>query len=191
MKVVGVAASLSSSGRTRAAVAISLEGSLRESGVSVELLDLRDYRVEFVDGRRLEMYDTPTQEVVRRIGEAAAVILATPVYRGSYSGALKNLLDHLPVEALWGKAVGLIATGAAPHHYLAIDYGLRPVMAWFGAMVWPVGVYVPDSAYGESGGIVDSLVKEELEQLGRGVARLGRVLADLGRPLPPPLAARR
>lgn len=190
MKVVGVAASLSPRGHTRAAVSIALEGSRMESDITAELIDLRDYRIEFVDGRPFEMYDATTQEIVRRIGEADGVIFATPVYRGTYTGALKNLLDHLPVEALWGKAVGLIATGAAPHHYLAIDYGLRPVMAWFGAVVWPVGVYVYDSAYGKDGGIVDSAVSEELRHLGRGVSRLCRALAGLGRPLPPPLAAR-
>lgn len=190
MKIVGVSGSLSQSGRTRAAVAAALEGSGLESGVATELLDLRDYAVEFVDGRPPELYNTSTREIVRKIEESDGVIFATPVYRGTYTGALKNLLDHLPLEALWGKAVGLIATGSALHHYLAIDYGLRTVMAWFGAVAWPIGVYVPDSAYSKDGEITDFAVRKELEQLGRGIARLSQVLQGLGRPLPPPLAAR-
>ena len=68
------------------------------------------------------------------MGQADAVILASPVYRGSFTGALKNLLDHLPIEALTGKPVGIVAMGATNHHYLGVDWHLRDVLAWFGAI---------------------------------------------------------
>jgi len=41
------------------------------------------------------------------------VLLATPIYRGSLTGALKNLLDHVPVSALRGTPVALVAMGAS------------------------------------------------------------------------------
>src|SRR4029077_12954212 len=65
-----------------------------------------------------------------------------PVYRASFPGVLKNLLDITPVEALQNKPVGIVAMGGSPHHYLAVDSQLRAVLAWFGALVAPTGVYV-------------------------------------------------
>jgi hypothetical protein len=64
---------------------------------------------------------------------ARAVVFAAPVYRASYPGVLKNLLDLLPVEALRAKPVGILAMGASAHHYLGVDTHLRAVLAWFGA----------------------------------------------------------
>ena len=56
---------------------------------------------------------------------ADAVLMASPVYRGSYTGALKNLLDLTPVDALRNKPVGIVAMGATLHHYLGVDGQLR------------------------------------------------------------------
>ena len=47
------------------------------------------------------------------IQAADAYIIGTPIYRGAYTGSLKNLLDQVPVEALMGKVAGLIATGGS------------------------------------------------------------------------------
>jgi FMN reductase len=57
------------------------------------------------------------------------VLLATPVYRGSLTGTLKNLLDHVPVGALQGKPVGIVAMGATDHHFLGAERHLRDVAA--------------------------------------------------------------
>lgn len=63
--------------------------------------------------------DTP--EVVGRIERADAVLYATPVYRGSFTGALKNLLDHVAVAALRDTPVAIVAMGGSDHHYLGVE----------------------------------------------------------------------
>lgn len=55
------------------------------------------------------------------VGAADAVVFATPVYRGSMTGALKNLFDALPVSTLEGKPVRLVAMGASRHHFLGAE----------------------------------------------------------------------
>ena len=82
----------------------------------------------FGDGRPAEKDKDDTASIVARITKDA-IILASPVYRGSFTGALKNLLDHLPIEALTGKPVGIVAMGATNHHYLGVDWHLRDVLA--------------------------------------------------------------
>lgn len=62
-----------------------------------------------------------------------AVLIATPVYKASYSGLLKIFLDLLPQKALDGKPVLPIATGGSLAHLLSLDYALKPVLAALGA----------------------------------------------------------
>ena len=79
-------------------------------------------------------------------------LIATPIFRASFTGSLKNLLDLVPVEGLMGKVCGLLAMGATDHHYLAIDGQLRPVLAWFGAHLVPGGVYLRADESGDGAG---------------------------------------
>ena len=72
-------------------------------------------------------------EAVANVMAADGVIVATPVYKASYSGLLKSFLDLLPQFALAGKAVLPIASGGSLAHVLALDYGLRPVLQSMGA----------------------------------------------------------
>jgi NAD(P)H-dependent FMN reductase len=50
--------------------------------------------------------------LAKRIFEADAFILATPEYNGSYSPALKNLLDHFPKQH--HKPFGLVTASPGP-----------------------------------------------------------------------------
>lgn len=188
LRLVGVSGSLTAGGHTRASLEVAMEAA--ENGtrsVASELLDLRDFTVSFADGRPLEAYDDDTPHVVQAVSTADAVILASPVYRGSYPAALKNLLDHVPVEGLCGKTVGLIATGASPHHYLAIDHQFRAVLAWFGAYLAPGSAYVQNSDF-RAGQLVGDRAIEHLRQLGPAVVSLAKQVREL-KTLPPPLVA--
>lgn len=79
------------------------------------------------------------------VRSARAVVIATPVYKAAYSGALKTLLDLLPQDGLAGKVVLPLATGGSPHHMLAIDYALRPVLQSLAARHILPGVYATDA----------------------------------------------
>ena len=76
---------------------------------------------------------------------ADIVVVATPVYKAAYSGVLKVFLDLLPQTALKGKTVLPLATGGSPHHMLALDYALRPVLQSLGAKDILPGIYATDS----------------------------------------------
>jgi len=65
---------------------------------------------------------------IAKVAEARVVVVATPVYKAAYSGVLKVFLDLLSQNALKGKTVLPLATGGSPHHMLALDYALRPVL---------------------------------------------------------------
>ena len=57
-------------------------------------------------------FDSPALNTfTEQLQQADGLIVATPVYKAAYSGALKTLLDLLPERALQGKVVLPLATG--------------------------------------------------------------------------------
>jgi FMN reductase len=152
-----------------------------------ETLNLADAGVEICDGRADDAYNAATRGAVAQLTAAKSVLIAAPVYRASYPGVLKNLLDIAPVAALQSKPVGIVAMGGSPHHYLAVDTQLRAVLAWFGALVAPTGVYLTGGDF-KDGKLASEGALKDMRALVETLAKL-RALdpATLG---PIPLAAR-
>lgn len=115
---------------------------LQPEGFHVDILSVRDFPHEdLVFGR----YDSPALDPVKaQLEKANGVIIATPIYKASFTGVLKAFLDLLPEKGLRGKAVLPIATGGTIAHLLAIDYALKPVLAELGARHVLGGVYAVD-----------------------------------------------
>jgi FMN reductase len=176
-------------GRLAAAIAATADMLRKDVGnIYVDIMNLASTTVEVCDGRPLEGYGAATRGAVGRIAAAAVVLIAAPVYRASFPGVLKNLLDIAPVEALQAKPVGIVAMGGSAHHYLAVDTQLRQVLAWFGALVAPTSVYLTAADF-RDGELASQPARAELVALGNTLlALLGRLgSASLG---PAPLAAK-
>jgi len=187
-KLVAVVGSVTPPGRLNQAMGLAIETAAARPDCSASLVNLADYRISFADGRPLDRLEDDSAHLVGQIVAADAVLLASPVYRGSFTGALKNLLDLAPVEALRGKPVGIVAMGATLHHYLGVDWHLRAVLAWFGALALPTSVYL-ESAHFKDGKLADADARTSLSDLVHSVLALaGSVRATLG---PPPLASGR
>ncbi len=184
--LLGISGSLTAGGSTRTVVDAALAAAQAHTpDITTDVIDLRDVTISFCDGRPPEDYPDDTPHVLERISVADAYIIGTPIYRGSYTGALKNLLDHIPVEAFMGKVAGLIGNAYTDHHYLSIDQELKPVLAWFNMHIVPGSVYVRADQM-KGGEITDEHVRDHLRQLGEAVVRLCRSLQDSPQG-PPPL----
>jgi FMN reductase len=188
MNLVAVVGAVTRPGRLDAAVRFAAETAAARPGVTASVLSLGEHRISFADGRPLEGFPDDTARVVGALAAADAVLLASPVYRASFTGALKNLLDLTPVEALCGKPVGIVAMGATAHHYLGVDWQLRAVLAWFGALVAPTSVYL-ESRHFRDGKLEDTASREALADLIGALIALAAV--PPGQTGPPPLAAGR
>jgi FMN reductase len=160
------------------------------SDLQIELINLADKKIAFADGRPAEQLGDDTASIIASVRAADGVVIASPVYRGSFTGALKNLLDHLPVESLAGKPVGIIAMGATQHHFLGVDWHLRDVLAWFGALVVPTSAYLASADF--VNGQLTEGAKQDLIALADAVIKLKEIAPPPGSFLgPKPLAARR
>jgi len=184
-RIVCILGSVTPPGRMNRA----MDGAIQRAasrGHDVELIDLANVTIEYADARPLADRADDSAAVVETISTADAVVLASPVYRASMTGALKNLLDLVPVEALLGKPVGIVAMGATQHHYLGVDHHLRDVMAWFGALVAPTSVYLASADFAD--GVLGEGPAGALDALFDTLSMLSDALTGRGELGPAPLA---
>lgn len=86
-------------------------------------------------------------EAIQAIEQADLVIAASPVYKGSFTGLFKHLIDFVNPEALVGKPVLLAASGGSDRHSLVVDQQLRPLFSFFRAQTVPSAVYASDADF--------------------------------------------
>ncbi len=183
--ILVVLGSVTPPGRLRGA----LDGAVaraKRHGLDASLLDLAERRLAFADGRDPRQLGDDTAAVVAAVEAAEALVFASPVYRGSITGALKNLFDQLPVPSLTGKVVGGVAMGGSDHHFLGAERHLRDVLAFFGAQQMPVDVYL--TARDFSDGVAGDRARNALDDLLTAVAATATALAS-AESGPAPLAA--
>jgi FMN reductase len=189
LRLLAVIGSVTPPGRLRQAVEEALER-IRPLVAAAELIDLRERRISFAGGRDPQTLGDDTDAVVQAIASADVVAFATPVYRGSMTGALKNVFDLLPVPALQAKVVALVAMGASDHHFLGADRHLRDVLTFFGALAMPVSVYLTGADFAD--GLPGARAAQTLDELLAGAVGLAAAVAhDDARELwPDPLGTR-
>ncbi|WP_201524832.1 NADPH-dependent FMN reductase [Bordetella pseudohinzii] len=141
---------------------------LARHGHEVSEIGLRDLPAQdLVEG----LYAGPAAAALRaRVSAASVVVVATPIYKASFAGGLKALLDLLDEKALAGKIVLPLGTGGSAAHLLALEYGLKPVLSALGARHILAGVYATDKevGFGEDG--LPRIVEAIRERLDEAVA---------------------
>jgi FMN reductase len=161
-RAIGLAGSLTSPSRSTALVAHVLE-LLAAGGLQTELAELVQLPADALLARRK---DPTLDALLQRVTEAPVLVLGTPIYRASYTGQLKALFDLLPRDALASTVVGLIATGGIPQHALAIDHGLRPLVASLSGLSAAQAVYATDAELGSfPNGPLPEAIEEQLQGL--------------------------
>lgn len=95
--------------------------------------------------------------LVEEVGRADLVIVASPTYKGAYTGLLKLFLDRFPGgTGLSGLAVPLMLGGGLAHA-LAPELVLRPVLTELGATVPGPGLFVVDTEFDNPGAYTEWL----------------------------------
>jgi FMN reductase len=162
LKLVAVSAGESSGSKTTALVAPVVT---EHAG---ELIELSRLSADGLLGR------TEDPEVGEAVAEAAAadvLIVATPVYRATYTGAMKAFFDRFEPGALANTAVVLVATAIVPEHFLSLDTGGRALVASLG------GWTVPNVVYATREDFVNGAPKPEVvEKLREAVAQAERIV---------------
>jgi FMN reductase len=92
--------------------------------------------------RVLEPGDPEVADALDAVADADVLVVASPTYKGTYTGLLKAFLDLLGPSALAGTEAVPVMLAALPDHRLAVDVYLTPLLLELGASVPARGLFV-------------------------------------------------
>jgi len=172
LRVLAVVGSLQRGSITRIVVQHVAER-LQQDGCSVDVLDFLK--------EPLALYNPDTArdlpgyaELQDRVDRADVILLGSPDYHGSLSGATKNFLDHF-----WHEFAGkLFVTIVASHEKgLTVTDQLRTVARQCYAWTLPYGVAFTEDVDVKDGKIVSESLQKRLDMLTRDARVYGALLA--------------
>ncbi|WP_375454623.1 NAD(P)H-dependent oxidoreductase [uncultured Methylobacterium sp.] len=190
-RLVGFSANLRRPSKTRALVEAVAEAAAAGGGLDLRLFDLVDAGTGIGAAWSRDALSLPARRVIEALEEADALVVGSPVYKGSFTGLFKHVFDLIDPAALAGKPVAIVATGGGARHALVVEHAFRPLFGFFGALQVPTTVYAADADFTD-GLPTDPGVQARIAQAGAQVAALLRagIAADASAPAAPAAAAR-
>jgi FMN reductase len=147
LRVVAVSGSLTHPSRTTALVEAIVEAFGRVIPIEQHIITLNSLGPHLAGALTRSKLPALAEQELQRIESADLLVVATPVYRASFTGLFKHLFDFVDQYALVDTPVLLAATGGSERHALIIEHQLRPLFGFFQALALPVGVYAHDSDF--------------------------------------------
>lgn len=94
----------------------------------------------------LDWSDPGVAELIAAVQAADLVVVASPTYKGSYTGLLKLFLDRFGAGSMTGTAVPVML-GGHWKHALAPELLLKPILVEIGATCPTSGLFLLESEY--------------------------------------------
>lgn len=163
LRIVGVSGSLREPSKTTALVRELIDGVAAREQVETRLIEVATLGPLFAGALRREDLQPEVEDALRAIETADLLIVASPVYRASFTGLFKHLFDFVGQYALIGTPVLLAATGGGERHALILEHQLRPLFGFFQALTLPVGVYASDADF-DGYALTSDAVKSRIDQ---------------------------
>jgi FMN reductase len=107
-------------------------------------IDLADLGAELLDWSSASV--TEAKESVK---SSDLVIVASPTYKGSYTGLLKLFLDRFGADELFGVTAVPVMLGGDLRHSLAPELLLKPILTEIGLTCPTRGLFLVDASYAE------------------------------------------
>lgn len=94
--------------------------------------------------------DTDVKAAVGKVAASDLLVCASPTFKATYTGLLKLFLDQFSPDQLSTTTAFPMMLGAGPHHAMAPEYLLKPVLVELGAACPVRGLYLLDSEWEHS-----------------------------------------
>jgi len=147
LSIIGLSGSVTRPSRTTVLVREILARLTSATGAATRLIEFVDAAPLLFGALKPADLHGEAKALVRAVEAADLLVVASPVYRASYTGALKHLFDlvhHLPFA---GKPVLLAATGGTPLHGLVTEHQLRPLFGFLNTLTLPTTIYAVESDF--------------------------------------------
>jgi FMN reductase len=105
-------------------------------------------------GAALLGWGDPAVDAAKRVVlDADLVVFATPTYKATYTGLLKLFLEQFAAGELHGTTAIALMLGGSPHHALAGELTLKPVLSEIGCSCPTPALFLLDSEWDASPGL--------------------------------------
>ena len=172
MNIVGFSGSTRRPSRTTTLIEMIARPLVERGGVGFQVFDLAEIGPGVGAFRRQDLPEAG-RAALDAIEDADALIVGSPIYKGSYTGLFKHVIDFVDPGRLVGKPVVLTATGGGRRHALVVEHQFRPLFGFFSALTLPTGVYASDEDFMD-GTLRDPATLERIAQAGAELAKYGR-----------------
>jgi FMN reductase len=142
--IVGFSGNLTRPSKTRGFVEHFVREIAGLNSLATVTFDLEDVGPSLGRARSVSDLDAAGREVLDTVVASDLLVVGSPTFKGSYTGLFKHFFDLVDPAALRGKPVLLTATGGGERHALMVEHQLRPLFAFFEALVLPTAVYATE-----------------------------------------------
>lgn len=174
LAVVGVSGSTHAPSRTTALVHRIVEAIAEHTPATTHVVEVDAVGPALAAARSRDTVPATADEALTRIETADLLVVASPVYRASYTGLFKHLFDFVDQHALVGTPVLLAATGGSDRHGLMIDHQLRPLFSFFQSLTLPNGIYAADRDFTDYQVSAPELIERIDRTVSRALPLIGR-----------------
>ena len=178
--VVVISGGLGSPSSTRVLsddIVARLRESLALKGENLEatVVELRELAHPITDAMLTGFPTGELAKVIEKVAEADALVVVSPTFSASISGLVKSFFDILETGTLTGKPVLMAATGGTERHSLMIDFAMRPLLSYLGALPVRTGVFAATSDFGgPQAGALAGRVRQAADELADAIVRAPR-----------------
>lgn len=139
---------------------------LKGDNLEATVVELRELAHPITDAMLTGFPTGELAKVIEKVAEADALVVVSPTFSASISGLVKSFFDILETGTLTGKPVLMAATGGTERHSLMIDFAMRPLLSYLGALPVRTGVFAATSDFGgPQAGALAGRVREAADEL--------------------------
>ena len=140
-------------------VALHLKNHLEQKTAhQIELVDMQQHNIPPIQAAWSSIEKAPVdfQPLAKIMFEANAYILVTPEYNGSYSPAMKNLLDHFPKQH--HKTFGIVTASPGAMGGIRASQQMQLLVGGLFGLLSPYMLITPgvDKKFNENGNLLDA-----------------------------------
>lgn len=142
-----------------ARLAFFVKSELNHLGFDAEIIDVRDYELKMIQTVWTSENLVPEEflSLYKKMKASDAFVFVSPEYNGSYSPALKNLLDHFPKQTFSRKAIGIVTASTGAMGGMRAAQQMQQMICAFFGIPSPHMMLVPlvDQKFSEEGQLME------------------------------------